>query len=90
MATAYSYTLRDGLSMLEAIIETDGKVMPASARKACREILADIKPQLPDDSFRNFKMTKAQVLEYAAKRFKEMHPSSAKRRRRTTKKIART
>lgn len=74
MAKSNSYTLRDGLGMLEAIIETDGKVMSRDARKACREILADIKPQLPDDSVRNVKMTEAQILEYAARRFNEMHP----------------
>jgi hypothetical protein len=89
MANANSYTLRDGLGMLEAIIGTDGKAMSRKARQACREIIADMRSQSPDDSFRGFNMTEGQILKYAVKRFNEIHPGSMKPTGRSVPKSAR-
>ena len=74
MAKTNSYTNRDGLEMLEAIIATDGKVMSGKSRRACRDIIADLREQLPAEAVPMTESRRQQIQDYAAKRFGEMHP----------------
>jgi hypothetical protein len=89
MAKTNSYTIRDGLGMLEAIIETDGKVMSGKARKACREVIADLSAQLPAEAPPMTDLRRQWIQGCAARHFAEIHPGVAKRASRTTQRAVR-
>lgn len=90
MAKTNSYTLRDGLGMLEAIIVTDGKVMSRDAREACGKIIADLRAQLPAEVAPMSKTKRQQIIGIAELYFEQMHPAVAKQAAgRTAQKAAR-
>jgi hypothetical protein len=78
MAKTNSYTLRDGLGMLEAIIGTDGKVMSRGQRQACRKIIADLRAQLPAEVAPMSEMKRQRIVGIAGLYFEQMHPGLAK------------
>ena len=80
MAKANSYTLRDGLGLLQAIIATDGKVMPRGGRQACRKIIAGLRAQSPAEVVPMSEAKRQWLTGIAELHFEQIHRGVAKRR----------